>query len=246
MEEKRGIKMKIDCALNPSEIDWLPSRDLGGVTAVVFDVLRATSSMVTALAHGAREIYPVTSIEEALELKKRLPDAVLGGERQGDRIEGFDVGNSPLEYRALVGRRIITTTTNGTVALRAVAGAERVFAAALLNLDATARAIAALEPRELLLVCAGTFREPGLEDIFAAGLLAARFPGAQLTDAARTAAGVAAACGGDALKCLHDARNGRALLAKGRRAEVEWCAQISPCDVVAVMRDGVLMDARHA
>jgi 2-phosphosulfolactate phosphatase len=174
-------------------------------------------------------------------LRKKIPDAVLGGERHGDRIDGFDVGNSPLEYRALAGRRIITTTTNGTVALRAVAHAERVFAAALLNLDATARAIAAAQPRELLLVCAGTFREPALEDIFAAGLLAARFPGAELTDTARTAASVPADYGGDALKCLRDARNGRALAEKNRHADVEWCAQTSLYDLVAVMRGGVVV-----
>jgi 2-phosphosulfolactate phosphatase len=232
--------MKIDCALSPSEIDFLPARDLRGATAVVFDVLRATSSMITALAGGATEIFPVTSIEDALALKEKMPDAVLGGERHGDRIEGFDVGNSPLEYRALAGRRIITTTTNGTVALRAVAHAERVLVASLLNFDATARAIATAQPRELLLVCAGTFREAALEDIFAAGLLAARFPGAELTHAAETALGVPADYGGDALRCLRAADNGRVLAAKGRHADVEWCAQTSLFDVAGVMRGGVV------
>src|SRR5436190_17096535 len=110
--------MHIDAVLTPADIALLPQRDLSGVTCVVFDVLRATSSMLTGLAHGAAEIHPVCTIEEALALRQRWPDAVLGGERQGDLIPGFDIGNSPLEYRDSVAkRRIITTTTNGTVAL---------------------------------------------------------------------------------------------------------------------------------
>src|SRR6187549_1935392 len=109
--------MHIDAVLTPADIALLPQRDLAGVTCVVFDVLRATSSMITGLAHGATEIHPVCTIEEALALRQQLPDAVLGGERQGDPIPGFDVGNSPLEYReSMAGRKIITTTTNGTVA----------------------------------------------------------------------------------------------------------------------------------
>lgn len=128
--------MNIDAALTPADIATLPARDLSGVTCVVFDILRATSSMVTGLANGAREIHPASTIEEALALRERMPDAVLAGERHGDRIQGFDVGNDPMEYAGLAGRRIITTTTNGTVALRACEKAGRVLIGALLNMDA--------------------------------------------------------------------------------------------------------------
>src|SRR2546426_12776574 len=102
--------MKIDAVLTPTEIGFLPQRDLRNATCVVFDVLRATSSIVTALAHGAASIHAVTSIDEAFALKEKLPDAILGGERNGDRIKGFDVGNSPLEYTDFAERTIITTT----------------------------------------------------------------------------------------------------------------------------------------
>jgi 2-phosphosulfolactate phosphatase len=91
--------MIVDVALNPAEIALLPQRDLSATTCVVFDVLRATSSMVTALANGASAIHPVRTIEEALALRQRFPDALLGGERHGDPIPGFELGNSPLEYR---------------------------------------------------------------------------------------------------------------------------------------------------
>ena len=133
--------MIIDAALNPAEIARLSSADLTDTTCVVFDVLRATSSMITALAHGAEAIHPVCTIEEAFLAKERLPDAVLGGERHGDPIAGFDAGNSPFEYRAFPGRTIVSTTTNGTIALRACDGARAVLVGAILNLQAVAEHI---------------------------------------------------------------------------------------------------------
>ena len=81
----------IDVILSPPEIDLLPQRDLTGTVAVVFDVLRATSTMITALSNGAAGIWPVRTIEEAWTLKQQRPDALLGGERHGERIEGFDL-----------------------------------------------------------------------------------------------------------------------------------------------------------
>jgi 2-phosphosulfolactate phosphatase len=232
--------MTIDVALNPAEIARLPDRDLSATTCVVFDILRATSSMVTALAHGVAEIRPVCTIEEALALKAQLPEVVLGGERHGERIDGFEIGNSPFEYRNLSGRSIVTTTTNGTVALQACASAPRVLVGALLNLDAVAAEIRRVEPSELLLVCAGTFAEFALEDAFAAGRLIGELEGsASLTDAAKAALSVAQ-CFAEPSEALRQARNGRALLAKGRRLEVEWCAQQSRFNVVGFMQKGVI------
>jgi 2-phosphosulfolactate phosphatase len=232
--------MKIDVILTPAEIESLPHRDGRRTVAVVFDVLRATSSMITALAHGAQAIHPVTTIEEARALARRQPGLLLGGERHGDRIEGFDLGNSPLEYREAAGREIVTTTTNGTVALRACAFAERVLAAALLNLDAVARAIARTSPEHLVIVCAGTFDTPALEDILAAGLLCRRLDGADFTDAAQVALAVEAVHGQDPVAALMATRNGRALLAKGREDEIRWCSRLSVFDVLGRLEHGVI------
>lgn len=229
--------MIIDTILTPAEIDVLPGRDLSDTACVVFDVLRATSSMVTALAHGATAIHPVATIEEALALEASMPAAVLGGERHGDPIPGFDVGNSPLEYRDLAGRSIITTTTNGTVALRACDRARTVIVGALLNLDAIVEHLRTSEPAHVLVVCAGTFREPALEDILAAGALIAALPGATLSDASQAAVSVYEQSQGDLLSVLRRARNGRALAARGRGAEVEWCSRRSIFQVVGVMQD---------
>lgn len=231
--------MHIDAALTPADIALLPQRDLSDTTCVVFDVLRATSSMITGLASGATEIHPVCTIDEARALKQQLPDAVLGGERNGDLIPGFDVGNSPSEYTALAGRRIITTTTNGTVALRACEASERVLVAAILNLGAVAAALRAQSPKNVLLVCAGTFETFALEDGYAAGLLIGELGDVTVTDAARTLERLAVGYP-DPLSALRAARNGQALAASGRAADVEWCAQRSWYKVVGQMTAAVI------
>ena len=231
--------MKIDVALNPAEIALLPQRDLSATTCVVFDVLRATSSMVTALAHGVGEIHPVRTIEEALALRGRMPAAVLAGERHGDRIDGFDVGNSPFEYRDLAGRTLISTTTNGTVALRAVERAQCVLVGAILNLGALAEELRRAAPERVLMVCAGTFEEFALEDACAAGLLIAELASDDLSDSARAALAVTKLYP-EPLAALLAARNGRVLASKGRSEEVEWCARLSKFSIVGEMKSAVI------
>ncbi|MEO6788217.1 MAG: 2-phosphosulfolactate phosphatase [Chthoniobacteraceae bacterium] len=231
--------MILDAALTPADISRLPERDLGATTCVVFDVLRATSSMITALANGAAEIFPVKTIEEAFALRKEMPGAMLGGERHGERIEGFDLGNNPFEYTALAGKRIISTTTNGTIALRACERAGRVLVGALLNIAALRDELARSQPAAVLLVCAGTFETFALEDATAAGLLAAEFPEAALTDAASAVLAVAKSFP-TPLDALLAARNGRALAERGWRDQIEWCAQVSRFDTIGAMNDGII------
>jgi len=231
--------MIIDVALNPAEIALLPKRDLSNTTCVVFDVLRATSSMLTALANGAEEIHPVRTLEEAFELKEETPGALLAGERHGEMPDGFDYGNSPLEFHDARGAKLIWTTTNGTVALKACELAERVFVGALLNIRSLREEIQWAEPERLLMVCAGTFEEFALEDAYAAGVLISEFPEAQLTDSAQAALAITKLYP-KAIDALYAARNGRALLQKGRQAEVEWCAQVSAYNVAAFM-DGSIV-----
>lgn len=232
--------MFFDAAINPAEIALLSGRDLSETTCVVFDILRATSSMITGLANGAAEIWPVQTIEQARELRVRMPDIVLGGERHGHRIEGFDVGNNPLEYAALKGRRIATTTTNGTVALRACDAAKRVLVGAILNLEALRAEI--IGEKSVLLVCAGTFETLALEDVIAAGMLARLFQGADLSDAARSCVEVANSFA-TPLDGLLAARNGRALAERGWRDQIEWCADVSRFSTVGVMIDGIIRPA---
>ena len=232
--------MIIDAILTPAEIDLLPQQNLTQSVCIVFDVLRATSSILTGLAHGTEEIRPVVTIEEALKARDQWPDAVLGGERFGDRIEGFDLGNSPLEYCQTGLRRIVTTTTNGTVALRACSTAQEVWAGALLNMQALEDRLRQVAPEAVTLVCAGTFRELALEDVLAAGMLAAAFPDAMLTDAAQVARSVYIQHREDIRAALEQSKNGRVLLANGRGDDVAWCAQRSCFPLVGILRDGVI------
>ena len=172
--------MKIEVILTPAELPGLKRRDLSDTACVIFDVLRATSAFVTALHHGARAIVPVSEISEALAWQQKQPDVLLGGERDGIRIRAaqtggldFDLGNSPREYtpEKVRGKTIVSTTTNGTRALRAASGAKTVLAASFLNLSATARFLHLLSPAHVMLVCAGTRENAALEDVLAAGEL---------------------------------------------------------------------------
>lgn len=231
--------MLLDVILTPAEIARLPQRDLSAATCVVFDVLRATSAMLTAFAHGAAEVMPVRTLDEAFAWRKEDPHVRLGGERNGERPDGFDHGNSPLEYRGARGARIVWTTTNGTLALKACEGADRVLLGALLNLASVAEELRWHEPEHVVLVCAGTGEGFALEDAYAAGCLVAELAEAGRSDAAQAALAVARAFP-DPLDALGTSSNGRALRRRGRWTEVEWCARMSAYSIGAVM-DGAIV-----
>ena len=231
--------MIVDAVVHPFELSDLANRKIEEAVCVVFDILRATSSMTTALEYGVREIRPAADIEEALSLKQKYPESLLGGERHGNKIEGFDLGNSPLEYLDHAGARIISTTTNGTVALKACVGASVTLAGSLLNLDALSRAIQALAPSRLIAVCSGTGKGVALEDAWAAGALVEHFQNHKLTDAARMALAVRQ-FHPDATEALRISKNGGALIAQNRLPDVEWCAKTSVFNSIGIMHGGVI------
>jgi 2-phosphosulfolactate phosphatase len=148
--------------------------DLAGSVVVVIDLLRATSTICQAVASGASEVVPFLEVDDALTAAEKAgrSGVVLGGERKGGRIPGFDLGNSPCEYTPAIvaGRRVFFTTTNGTRALHHARLARRVVVGALLNLSAVVASIQD-EPRVDIL-CAGTGGHPTREDILAAGAMA--------------------------------------------------------------------------
>lgn len=245
--------MKVEVVLTPAEIAGLPARDLSDATCVVFDVLRATSTMVTALFNGARRIFPVSTVAEAIALRDaRLPNALLGGERGGRRIDRFDLGNSPREYtpEAVAGRDLITTTTNGTVALRACGGARTVLAGALLNLRAVADFLSSDEgnTERIVLVCAGTGERFALEDGLAAGALLALLKscGPTVDDASAAVLALYKRWARRPLAALQASENGRRLAEIGLDGDIEWCARESPMDWIAVMRAGALEGQKAA
>lgn len=148
---------------------------LAGGVAVMIDVLRASTTIVHALAAGAESIVPCESVEEARQAAERFDshNVLLGGERRGVRIDGFDLGNSPLEYTSdrVTGRTIVFTTTNGTRALQACAPADRVLIGAFTNRSALLHVLRE-DRRDVHLVCAGTDGHLTAEDILLAGAVA--------------------------------------------------------------------------
>jgi 2-phosphosulfolactate phosphatase len=231
----------LEVILSPGEFGPLSQRDLSQAVCVVFDILRATSSMITALGNGAEAIVPVRDIAEALDLKQQTPDALLAGERDGFRIGAdltgsidFDLGNSPREFIAekVRGKRIIMTTTNGTRALRSCQRAKSVLASAFLNLEATKNWLLKNAPQHLVLVCSGTHEEPALEDILAAGALCEHlwsiYRQGHVSDAAELARNIHATLGKDLPAAMKIARNGRRLLSiPDLRDDVACCIQMN-------------------
>lgn len=264
--------MKIDAILSPAELPALAKRDLRDATCVVFDVLRATSTFVAALHSGAKAIVPVSEIAEALALRQKQPDILLGGERDGMRIRAgqtsgidFDLGNSPREYtpEKVRDKTIVSTTTNGTRALRACAGASTILAASFLNLTATAQFIRRLQPAQIVLVCAGTRENTALEDVLAAGALGellsdhlgipdapltpslspfGRGEGVRLNDSAETALGAWRKAKSNLFAAVSDAENARRLLAVPELAgDVAFCLRQDVYNLIAVLgKDGAI------
>jgi len=241
--------MIVEAVLTPAELPALSRRDLSQVTCVVIDVLRATSSMLTALRNGAHEIHPVAEIAEALAIRERIPDALLAGERNGARILrnltgsiDFDLGNSPRDFTAsaVEGRPVIWTTTNGTRALRASAHAQHVFLGALINLRVTADLLEQVQPIHLIFVCAGTREEPAFEDIFTAGalidLLMRRDTRLECKDSAHVALQTFRQSGDARAALIAGSLNARALLARPDLApDVPICLEANTVPLTAEM-----------
>ena len=212
---------------------------LAGKVVVVIDVLFATSTIVTALAHGAVEVHAAPDGDAARAEAARRPAGsfVLAGARDAQTLPGF-VHPTPLALleAGVKGRTVVYATTNGTVALAKARGADRVYAGALLNGEALAERVASTSRGEtVLLACAGSAGAFNLEDFYGAGylvsLLAGRFPGAhELSDAALAARLLHDRS--DALDLLSRSRVGGMMRARAATAELLFAAQKSRYDVV--------------
>lgn len=250
--------MNIEALLSPAEYHARRARGFAGEVCVVFDVLRATSVIVTGLANGAGGFVPVEEIFEAVALRVKYQGALLAGEREGLRIASaqsggveFDFGNSPREYtKSRVSEKIIiSTTTNGTRALRACETADVVVVGSFLNIGATVRWLQSHGAARVVLVCAGTGESAALEDILCAGafcdMLARSKQTCVVEDSAAAAWSAFREAGNDLLGAMHYARNGRRLLENPDLSDdVEFCLRRDVFDIVGLMgRDGMIRRA---
>jgi 2-phosphosulfolactate phosphatase len=250
----------LEVLFSPAELAVLKERDLSGTICVVFDVLRATSSMVTALSNGASAILPVAGIPEALKVRQREPEVLLAGERDGLRIRSnltgsidFDLGNSPREFTRdrVSGKNIVMTTTNGTQALRACAQAKAVFVSCFLNLRTTSACVqeelGKSDKPDVILVCSGTLAQAAYEDVLAAGALCDALwdleclSNAAIADSAKMARSLFQLEQDDLSAALKKSRNGLRLLSRPElAADVDFCAQRDASTLVVEMgRDGL-------
>jgi 2-phosphosulfolactate phosphatase len=237
----------LEALFTPADFSALKRRNLDESVCVVFDVFRATSSIVTALSNGAEAVIPAAEISEAIAARRADPGVLLAGERDGLRIRAelsggidFDLGNSPREFtrERVAGRTIVTTTTNGTRALRACAHARQVLIGSFLNLKVTADFIRRATPSNLIVVCSGTFEQAAYEDVLAAGALCDLLWDAfdADDDLALMARMLYRMAQPDLLKEASGSRNGRRLLSNPDLCDdVPFTLQIDACPLVAVM-----------
>ena len=232
--------MKLEVFFTPEEAGGAEIRDH---VAVVIDVLRATSVMAQAIASGARAIYPAGDMEEAVRLGQNLDrsELILCGERRGLRIEGFDLGNSPLEFTpdAVGDRTLVMATTNGTPAMVAASAASRVYAASFLNLGAVARTVG--DANAVTIICAGRERRFALEDAVCAGMLARRImkgrEGVEANEGVTAAVTLADAFSADLEAMMRDTAAGRQLIDIGQEHDIVYCAGVDQLDVVPRLED---------
>lgn len=217
--------------------------DLKGKAVVAVDILRATSTMVTAFAHGAANIFPVMQLEECRAFAAQ--GCLTAAERNGIKAEGFDLGNSPFAYMdgQVTGRTIAITTTNGTRAIRMSEGAEEIVIGAFLNLEAVASHLAALQ-LDVLVVCAGWKGMFNLEDTLYAGALAERLQGqfSFENDATLAALCLYQSAKADLGNFLRQSSHVRRLENLEIHQDVEFCLQHNVYEALPVWRQDRLVD----
>lgn len=228
--------MLIDLVHSPEE-----NADYSGKTAIIIDVLRASTTIVTALGNGAQSIFPVTTVSDARRLARQNKSALLCGERGGLKPSGFDLGNSPLEYseQKVAGRQLILTTSNGTKAISACRTASLIIIGCFLNLESTVT-MALTQNRDIMLVCSGNDGRVSIDDLLCAALMirtaeALSGPDIKLSDAARWAQAALRGCfsasgvidADQIRRFMGDSYHGKKLIGLGFSEDVDFCSRLN-------------------
>lgn len=216
-----------------------------GKTAIIIDVLRATSVITTALANGVKAIYPYKDIESVLENSKKDTNPLLCGERKGIKIVGFDCGNSPLEYskELIEGRNMYMTTSNGTRAIeKSAIGAERIYIASFLNIGRIVKQIIE-DNKDIVIICSGTDDNFSLDDALCAGEIIKRVTkqkNIELSDIA-IALKIIAENSKDIALTLTGTKHYEYLKSIGFIEDMKHCFTIDKYDILPFYKDGKIL-----
>jgi 2-phosphosulfolactate phosphatase len=209
------------------DVAFTPAEERRAEVGVVVDVMRATSVIAQALAAGYERVLCCVEVEDARRLKEELGDAILGGERNAVRIEGFDAGASPREFLEPQAPTLIMSTTNGTrTILEAASRCREVLLGSLLNLGSVA---AAVRERgvDTVVLCAGFEGAFAIDDAYCAGRIVQALDGATATDAA-----IASRLIAERFPRPIDGINARTYGPPGLEADIEWCSRVDTVTTV--------------
>ncbi len=236
--------MKVNVFFTPLSVDEL---FFAGKTTVVIDVLRASSTIVAALQNGAREIIPVASVEFAVKVSGGMfgGQTLLGGERNTKKIEGFALGNSPLEYAKEIidGKTIVLYTTNGTRAVVKAKFSENLFICSFLNLSAVASHLINLN-NNIEILCSGKANNFSMEDTVCAGKLISELQklteDIDITDSARASLALNKSFGKSIVKMLAESEHGKILIENNFEEDIKYCSKLNATDIIPYYTSNVI------
>ena len=236
--------MKINVLLSPQSVDELY---YSGKTTVVIDVLRASTTIVNMLRNGAKEVIPVATVEFAVKISGGMFGGLtlLGGERNTKKVEGFALGNSPLEYTAEVvaGKTIVFYTTNGSRAIVKAKFSENLFVCSYNNISAVASKLAELN-KDIEIICAGRNNAFSLEDSCCAGKLISEIlvlsENIELTDSALAVQALNKSFGKRIFKMLKESEHGKLLKENGFEADIKFCSKLNTTEAIPYLTGNTL------
>lgn len=235
-----------------SSVHTFQEEQIRNKVIVVVDVLRATSTIVTALSNGAKGVIPVEDMGEASRIAQSVDSSniLLCGEKDGVKIEGYDLGNSPLEYtrERVEGRSLILNTTNGTKAIKKSHQSSELYIASFLNLDAVVQQLTGVEG-DVVIVCSGWKGRLSLEDLLLAGNIIYNLNDGDLAPDARDGARIAFTLYerymGEIEEVILHSNHAARLRDLIGEEDIRYCCQVNTTDVLPILNEGIITN-RHA
>ena len=223
----------------------IPGRETEFSVPAVIDVFRASTTIAAALSNGAEKIFPVMTVEEAFSLKNELniSGVLLGGERQGHKVNGFDLGNSPFEYDEITvkGKTIILSTTNGTKSLLKVGAAGTAVICGFINMHKVVQYLQ--READITIVLSGKEDRFSLEDAVCGGMLISemlKLKDYELNDGAKSAHQLFLSVKNDYVNFLRKCDHGVYLRSIGFERDVEFCLTLNKLDIIPVYKEGAI------